>query len=332
MAHEVESMFFTNATPWHRLGTRIERAPSIDEAIVAAGMDWTVSTEPALTTAGEPLPAVAIRRDSDRKILGVGGPSWTPLQNRDAFAWFDPFVREGFATLETAGSLRGGEVVWVLAKIAGDPLVIVPQSDDRIERFVLLSNAHNGRRAARVGFTPTRVVCANTLAAAHSDAASKLLRVTHHKGIVQSLEQIREVMDIANSEFVATAEEFRRLATCQINADDLRKYVRSVFRGEDEETVSRVPEQFRAKRRSWSSDRDVVFDRIVPIFEHGRGNDLPGVRGTLWAAYNAVTEYLTHERGNSRTTDDHRLDSLWFGDAARINRRALSVAREMATA
>lgn len=35
---------------------------------------------------------------------------------------------------------------------------------------------------------------------------------------------------------------------------------------------------------------------LTELFESGRGNDLPGARGTAWAAYNAVTEWVTHER------------------------------------
>ena len=70
-----------------------------------------------------------------------------------------------------------------------------------------------------------------------------------------------------------------------------------------------------------------LLERIQPLFEKGRGNDLPGVRGTWWAAYNAVSEYLTHERGRAADT---RLDSLWFGQGANLNGRALSVALEMA--
>ena len=65
----------------------------------------------------------------------------------------------------------------------------------------------------------------------------------------------------------------------------------------------------------------------VVVFETGKGNDLPGVQGTVWAAYNAVTGYLGHERGR---TDDGRLNSLWFGEGASLNRRALEAALVLA--
>jgi hypothetical protein len=68
-------------------------------------------------------------------------------------------------------------------------------------------------------------------------------------------------------------------------------------------------------------------EKIVRLAEAGRGNDLPAVRGTLWTAYNGVSEWLTYSRGRS---EDNRLNSLWFGDSALTNRHALEVALDMA--
>ena len=92
-------------------------------------------------------------------------PGITILQNRDAFKWFQPFLDAKEAALHTAGSLREGSRIWVLAKLNRDPLVIAP--GDEVEKFVLLSHGHDGSLAVRVGFTPIRVVVPNTLALAH---------------------------------------------------------------------------------------------------------------------------------------------------------------------
>jgi hypothetical protein len=63
----------------------------------------------------------AVRRTSDGRILGVVGPRFTALQNRAAFVWFQPFLDAKEAALNTAGSLRNGSRVWVLAKLNRDP-------------------------------------------------------------------------------------------------------------------------------------------------------------------------------------------------------------------
>ena len=169
-------------------------------------------------------------------MLGVVGPRYAPLQNKDAFAWFQPFLDAREAALHTAGSLRDGSRIWVLAKLNRDPAG--DRRGDEVEKFLLLSHGHDGSLAVRAGFTPIRVVCQNTLSMAHGSDASKLIRVKHTKDVLENLANIREVMDLANAEFEATAEQYRLLARKSINQADLRRYVKKVFKVEDDQEGS----------------------------------------------------------------------------------------------
>lgn len=321
MAHELEmvngkaSMFFVGETPWHGLGTSLDAPPTVEEGIKAAGLDWEVGVKPLQTIDGEEVDHKATYRVTDGKIFGVVGPGYRPLQNREAFAWFQPLLDSGEVSLHTAGSLQDGKKVWVLAKINKPALEIAP--GDLVERFVLLSNSHDGTRAVRLGFTPIRVVCANTLRMAHNAEAesNKLIKVLHTKNVVQSLEAIREIMDVANAQFEASAEQYRKLAQFKISKADLRKYVKVVL-GVDEKDESELPAQTLTK-----------IGAIINAAEVGKGNDMPAIRGTLWAAYNGVTEYLGYEYGR---TQDSRLDSLWWGQNAKVSQKALEVALQMA--
>jgi phage/plasmid-like protein (TIGR03299 family) len=314
MAHEVESMAFFGALPWHRLGTALEEADLYDwpAASRKAGLDWEVELVPLITADTQAqVDHRAVRRTSDKRVLGVVGPRYAPLQNRDAFAWFQPFLDAREAALHTAGALRQGSRVWVLAKLNRSPIEVAP--GDEVEKFILLSHGHDGSLAVRCGFTPIRVVCANTLAMAHGSSASKLIRVKHTKDVLENLANVREVMDLANAEFEATAEQYRPLARKSINQADLRRYVRKVFKVEDDrDTGTRLAN---------------IMQEVMALAEAGRGNTLPSVRGTYWSAYNGVSEWLTYSRGRS---DDNRLNSLWFGDSALTNRHALEVALDMA--
>ena len=315
MAHEIETMAFNGATPWHKLGTKVEECDLYNwpAFCIKAGLDWTADLVPLCTLdKGQLSDHCAVRRSSDNKILGTVGPDFRPLQNAEAFKWFEPFLESQEAQLHTAGSLRGGTRVWVLAKLNRTPLVIVP--GDEVEKYILLSHGHDGSMSCRAGFTPIRVVCANTLAMAHGADASKLIRVKHTQNVVANLEAIRAVMDLANQQFEATAEQFRQLARRSINQADLRKYVRKVLGVADDETPStRTANQIEA---------------IIGLAESGRGNDFSTVRGTWWTAYNGVTEWLGLARGNN---PDSRLNSLWFGDSATMNRNALELALQMAS-
>jgi len=327
MAHEIEvvdgkaKMIFVGDVPWHGLGTKFELAPSIEEAIKAAGLDWEVVKQSLVIKGTDTdVPAVALTRKTDNRILGVVGPDWNPLQNTKAFEFFKPFIDSKQAEINTAGSLKNGQRVFILAKLNRDPMQIV--GDDIVEKYILLSNSHDGTQAIRVGFTPVRVVCANTLAMAHGSNASKLIRVRHTKNMEISLDKIQDTMNLANAEFEATAEQYRAMAKTGLNTEDLKRFVKLVFHKAKSEMEKKIVEAGGVAEESTGGER--IFDKIVPLFEKGRGNDMVGVKGTLWAAYNAVTEYIQYERGNNKET---RLDQTWFGQGYILNQRALEVAR-----
>jgi phage/plasmid-like protein (TIGR03299 family) len=314
MPAEVETMAYAGATPWHGIGTALEEADLYDWPRVCekAGLNWDAELVPLLTADTQAkVESKAVRRQSDGRILGVVGPRYTVLQNRDAFQWFTPFLDAKEAALHTAGSLRQGSRVWVLAKLNREPLVIA--EGDEVEKYLLLSHSHDGSLAVRVGFTPIRVVCANTLSMAHGSDASKLIRVKHTREIHENLANIREVVDAADAEFEATAEQYKLLARKSINQADLVRYVKKVLRVEEgQEPSTRLSN---------------TIAEIIALAESGQGNTVPAVSGTYWSAYNGFTQWLSYSRGRN---PESRLNSLWFGDGASLNKQGLEVALEMA--
>lgn len=346
MAHEIEiingvaSHFFVGETPWHGLGQGLNNPPSIAEGIKLAGLDWKVekrplfcqgfSTEQVPFAEGNmpwetriPTEHVAIVRVTDNRVLGVLKNTYEPVQNSEAFEFFQPLIEQGFVSLETAGSLRGGSRVWVMAKINNTTHDIV--NGDPVNAYFLLSNSHDGTLAVRVGFTGIRVVCQNTLSLAHHNQSSRLIKVKHTKNVAKGLEKIRETVDWQRQTFAATAEQMRAMARVGVDTETLERYVEQVFMPE----ISKRPvnEAKGEEEIGESREKSVakLCEKIIPLFENGRGNNMPGVRGTLWAAYNAVTEYQTWERGREVDT---RLESLWFGQNAKTNERAFDVAME----
>lgn len=313
MSHAVETMFYVGELPWHGLGKKLTAAPTIAEAIIHAGLDWEVGLKDLRTIDEIDVPSKATYRKTDGRILGVVGPRYVPLQNQVAFNWFQPFVDSGEVALHTAGSLHDGEKVWVLSEIQSGPTEIV--KNDPVAKFILLSNSHNGTTAIRVGFTPIRVVCANTLSMAHSDDASKLIRIRHTTSAAENLEKVREIMDLVNREFEATAEQYRWLARREICEKDLQKFVNIMLNcdNKEETEVSQRTKNLREK----------VLTRV-----HGKNQSLPGVKGTWWGVYNGWTEYLNYEFGRSNNS---RLDKLWF-NPTNESRRGLTVALKMSGA
>jgi phage/plasmid-like protein (TIGR03299 family) len=337
MAHELESMFYTqNAqktkTPWHGLGTPLDDSQkhSVAACIEASGLSWKVRKAPLAIMSKDCMIAngatqeiadsfdgchnktvnkFGVVRTSDNSVLGVVGPDYTLVQNESVFNWFQPFLDAEQATLETAGSLYCGQKVWVLAKLNRDPMDI--GNGDMVEKFLLLSNSHDGSSSVRVGFSPTRVVCANTLSMAHNSRQSSLIRLCHTSKVNQNLLNIRETIDTVNAQFEATADQYRKLMVRGINSTDLRKYCKLVLDIPLELADNDTPT--RTKNR---------LEDLIRLCTSGIGND----GKTYWSALNGVTQMTSHNYG--RTTDS-RLDSLWFGVSATMNSKALKLALEM---
>lgn len=314
MVANVENMFSVRQTPWHRLGTVLENPPTIQEAIELSGLNWPVELKPLFLGDGTLVTHKAVVRGDSGNVLGIVGPRYQPLQNAEAFDWFNAFVENGEVSLETAGSLDEGRRIWVMAKIARDPSVIVP--NDEILKYLMLSNSHDGTLAIRVGYTPIRIVCANTLAMAHSSNASKLIRVRHTASSKVALDKLKDIMNLVDREFEATAEQFRFLASKTFNQKDIREYVKAVL-GKDKIAEQDLPT--RTKNQ---------LDEIIGLLED-ENQRLNGVNGTYWAAYNAVNQYLNYDASRN---DNNRMSSLWFGVNAKTNKSALDLALEFANA
>lgn len=347
MAHHFESGFTVRQKSWHGLETVLSDAPETSrEAIVAAGMDWPVEEQPLyaerLTADGVVTMPItthkAIVRGTDQSVLGIVGSDWRPLQNVDAFRFFDPIVADKAASFETAGSLKGGKVVWVLAKINMDRQAVA--GNDEILPYLLLSNSHDGSRAVTVAFTPIRVVCWNTLSASlgRSDAGTiPAIRVLHMSTMEATLREVQGAIDLARSRFAVSMERFESMRARGLQADEFKRYVVDVLRGTDEDLVamieaaqvqasfgiSKAADRVEALKRKAAAEPRAV-EIVTDLFERGPGADLAGQ--TVWGAYNAVTHYVDHVRGKSQ---ENRMESSWFGGGARTRQVAFKKAMEL---
>ena len=313
MSHEVEQMFSVKERPWHGLGTVLPEAPSIAEGIKLAGLDWDVTLRPIISNDEDQINLDThkmVVREDNKQPLGIVGGGYQVLQNKEAFNFFEPFLENDMATLETAGSLFNGKKVFVLAKIKSDNMEI--DKNDEVEKYILLSNAHDGTQALRIGFVPIRVVCNNTLSMAINNDNSKLIRLTHKGNIVQTLSELRETMDLVNKQFLATEEQFKELTKKNINKNDLQNYVNQVFSVKKLENVIKDYEE----KEKIETGRKRLLARVEEIF------DLEPVHNA-WTMYNSVNYYLNHERGKVL---ENRYDSMWFGYSKRIDNKALQIA------
>ena len=298
MSHHFESGFFVNQGAWHGLGKILDHPPTTAQAIADAGLDWQVKEQPIYTQSNSGLSPVtshkSLVRSTDHQVLGIVSQQYKPLQNQDAFSWFDFLLHDNDVALESAGSLKDGKRVWILAKIAQSPTDIV--KNDPVEPYLLLSNSHDGSSAIWIMFTPIRVVCQNTLSYAlsgrnKSEDRGRAFRIRHQGDIQSKLNQAQIALNFARQSFITATEEYKAMAAYSINQADLDLYLSLVLDTDTPQTTRAYPQ-------------------IVANFERGRGNQ----GSSLWDAYNGVTEWLDYQRGNS---DSKRLESTWFGSSAK---------------
>lgn len=120
MAHLVETMAYAGEVPWHGLGVPVSNDLTPAQMQQKAGLDWKVhEVESFVEFNNERIPTgqKSLVRETDGKILTNVGENWKPVQNDTAFEFFSEYVMQGDMEMHTAGSLRGGKMIWALAKV-----------------------------------------------------------------------------------------------------------------------------------------------------------------------------------------------------------------------
>jgi phage/plasmid-like protein (TIGR03299 family) len=315
-------MAYYGEIPWHKLGTPVAKGATAGEMINAAGLDWEVALKPArgatkINKKGEFSRYEVVRlprpgRDESEVLLGLVGRRYKPLQNAQAFEFFNPIVAQGHAYFETAGALGEGERVWVMAKVPGEMEIV---AGDPCLRYLLLSNSHSGEGAVLVKFTSVRVVCNNTLLMAMKDG-QKAYRVRHTRQMHFRLNELSDFLAMVQHIFMQTECLFRRLARVQMPKHRLTEYFDQVY--------PRTPAQ---KKAGTEPDRWGSLDGLL-----SSQSDLlmPGVRGTLWAAYNAITHLEDYRQPRQEERPSSRLERTWFGTGADTKLKALEAAKRLA--
>ncbi|MCC6178371.1 MAG: DUF945 domain-containing protein [Chloroflexi bacterium] len=317
--------------PLLQAGTRTEGAATAADAITKARLNWKVAKVPLTMTRGyqtlpirnrfavvredhwekPPLTGAAEEREGPCPILGIVGREYQPLQNSDAFAFFDEIVKSGRATYEWAGAFGHGWRIWVLVKMTKELRVV---GDDVVYPYLLLTNSHDGSSSVQVRFTPVRVFCENCLTTGQRGGPA--FSITHRRALVSNLAVAQRTLGEIEQRFDQMGDDFTSMAHVALNGSMLDEFLGRVF------PIPREGAEAKTTRRMLQ-----CRDRAAHLFEHGAGNRHPDVKGTLWAAYNGVTELADHHLAGGGAS--RRLESIWFGESHTIKSRSLSAARDL---
>lgn len=301
--------FTAGEAPWHRLGQNVADCQTSAEAIRLACLDWRVDMRPIAATMADgtlvdcPDNFATVRSDTGA-ILGVVGSSYRPLQNSEAFDFMDSLVGEKLAMFETAGAIKGGRQVWVMARIPKEYQIA---RGDIVAPYALLTSSHDGTRAIRILPTSVRVVCNNTLTLALSLGGGEGIAINHTHGLKGRLEDARRKLGIVCQRLDSFADQASTLVRRSLSRAELCDYFAGLVAD-----------------RSAKQQKDIL-SRFAANLDNSR-NTVGGISGSAWAAYNAVSEWADHEmRVMGQSTEEklnNRLQSIWFGTACKLKQAA----------
>ena len=319
MAHQFSSgVFCYNKPAWHRLGVVVDGTLSAREAFRLAKADFHVSGRPIFDADMQAIPGYqAITRMDTARTLSVMADTYTPIQN-DALIRIAEALHED-VSMDAVCVLSDGKKVTFTARIRGAEGDVVP--GDPVQQYLVGCTSHDGSIPFQLMFSPIRVVCQNTLSAALGVANSQRhhdnsIRIRHTKNADSLLERLPELVDVRRRQFIGGLDELRHMAATPCSMTQFRQYITTVFADQLQGTINDVRgDKSTARPRvledlpGWSS--------VLRKFEgEAIGSNLRASSGTAWGAYQAVTEFMTHESGKIKDPTEaarKRLESIYWG-------------------
>jgi phage/plasmid-like protein (TIGR03299 family) len=322
MAHEISNVngqdeaFFALQPAWHGLGTVLDHAANSDEAIRAAHLDWTVEMQPIQTKGGIEIPdTFATVRTDCNAVLGTVGSRYQIVQNRESFDFLDSLLADGVMKYESAGALKGGRIVWLLARLPS--VDAIADGDDSL-RYVLFSTSHDGSASIHAIPTSVRVVCANTLRIATAGD----IGFRHTGNVTEKLAEARRYLSQFDSEFTLYRDKARILAERKYTPAQALDYVKTLF-----------PEVSPDTSKRGHTIRENRVEEVRQNFVNNRQR-LPSIAGSFWALFNAVTESIDHSAKSEKLDHagrENKMISVVDGQGADFKAKAFELALTMAS-
>ncbi|RCH56820.1 alpha/beta hydrolase [Mucilaginibacter hurinus] len=302
---EKVSFFSVKEKAWHGLGQIVEDHPTSAEAISYAGLDYNVEKRPLFTNSlpnelNEMAESIAFPkidvpnffatvRTDNNSVLGVVGKDYEVVQNADAFQFFDAIVGGGNGIkYETAGALGKGERIFITAKL---PDYIKVGKEDLIEQYLFLTTSHDGFGSITAAFTPTRIVCNNTLNAAmrnHTNA----IKIRHTASANERLKQAHTLMGISQVMAQELEELFNHWTNVRITDKQVKKLIQLAL-APNKEVINNLELGLVDKL---STTYINIVDNALAYAMGNPTQTMETTAGTLFGAYNAITGYYQNVR------------------------------------
>ena len=308
MAHDLEiqngkTSFASFREPaWHGLGTVFTEEKTTAEMLEAANLNgWNVRLEdmpiPTHLTSDKEYQYVVRTNptnNSQTDVLGVVGERYHVLQNEDLFSFGDNIL-DGGGRWETAGSIKGGRVVFGALALERETILDPNGVSDKVKTYLLINTSHDGSIAIQASITPVRVVCANTLNMALNTTKKKngikqSFKIRHTQTANGKVQIARETLGLAN----AYMDEFDKMAKALFETEVSAKQFNDIILA----AYPKPEKDSKGAFKKWENKVDTINDIYT-----GEFNGM--IAGTAWGAFNGLTErldwYRTARGGNNES-------------------------------
>jgi phage/plasmid-like protein (TIGR03299 family) len=295
MAHDLESQngkasFASFREPaWHGLGTVFTEEKNTTEMLEAANLNgWNVRLQdmeiPSTLTSDKSYQYVLRTNPTNNTqtdVLGIVGERYVPLQNEDLFSFGDNIL-DGGGRWETAGSIKGGRVVFGSLALERETILDPTGVADKVKTYLLINTSHDGSIAIQASITPVRVVCANTLNLALNQKKKKngvkqSFKIRHTQTAEGKIQIARETLGMAN----AYMDEFDIMAKAMIEKEVSAKQFNDIILA----AYAKPEKDVKGAITKWENKVDLINDIYT-----GEFNGM--ISGNAWGAFNALTERL----------------------------------------
>lgn len=306
---------------WHRMGQEMLPGMTIAEWAAAAGLEWEAVKVPAIASLGgskfDHIPAADrlrlvsgkrhIVRSDNGYPLGYVSDRYQVVQPREVLEWFEKYISvdERFQ-LDVAGSLKCGEIIWATATFR-DPLEV---AGDRHVARLLMTTTFDGSDSTINQGTMTRTVCNNTLDVALADRRAAIKTRHSRKFDAEAVNKELAAVATGFAVYKQMGDAMAQHAMAKEEVDTFFKTCLDIPLDASEEVSTRKLNQLEAVNQAYTTTAR------------------EGAAGNAWAALNAITRYVDHDRAvqkGDNEVDTARFNSAQFGSGSSLKAKAVEL-------
>lgn len=334
---------------WTGLGINVAEALNRENAQNLGGLAGWNLTKQQLEYNGHKLDAyILVRGDNGKPIGKPVGSKYAIISNEEQFNFADEIVDGVNTRYEVVGALGNGETCFMVAKMPSMDI-----AGETLDKFIVFTANHGNGKQVEIFPTALRPECQNTYNIARNTDGHRVYKIRHTRNYKEKMELVRKHLESVSEDYrrfqdqaetlakkpMLHPEEYftdvldtvldvtiagQRLTAQAVDGGEVLRAIMEVKEANERATLEKSYE--RALKR-----RENLLEDIITRYESKTCNG--PIKGSAWAAVNAITEHAQHSdkiryQGNDRERAENRFSSILDGKA--LEYQEVAVSRAMA--